>query len=77
MPSRRASGVGEAPPSPACPADPNEPILMPPALRMPAWMQTIRMTVRPRSQALGAHQRFGDVWQIRLLSRREPSRWSE
>jgi cytochrome P450 len=67
-----ASGVGQAPPSPAGPVDDGESVRMPPALGMPAWVQTIRFGTRPIAFNLNARRRFGDVWQLRILSRREP-----
>ena len=49
-----------------------EPVRLPPADSAPAWLQTIRFGARPMAFNLGARRRFGDVWQLRLLSRKEP-----
>jgi cytochrome P450 len=35
-------------------------------------VQTIRFSTRPLAFNLRAHQRYGDVWQLRLISRPEP-----
>jgi cytochrome P450 len=64
-------GIGEAPPSPAGPADEHDPIRMPPADRAPKVLQTIRFGVRPLSFNMRAHHRYGDVWQLRIFARRE------
>jgi cytochrome P450 len=69
---RAASGIGAAPASPAGPVDAAERVRMPPAYRMPPWVQTIRFAARPMPFSLNARARFGDVWQLRLLSRKEP-----
>jgi cytochrome P450 len=67
-----SAGIGEAPPSPAGPVETTEPIALPPHDPRPAWVQTIRFSARPLAFNLRAHRRYGDVWQLRLLSRREP-----
>jgi cytochrome P450 len=66
------AGIGEAPPSPAGPVEPTEPIALPPQDPRAAWVQTVRFSARPLAFNLRAHRRYGDVWQLRLLSRREP-----
>jgi cytochrome P450 len=71
-PEPTAAGFGEAAPSPAGPIDANEPIRMPPAVQGPPWLQTIRFGVRPLAFNLNARRRFGDVWQVNILARREP-----
>ena len=66
------AGIGEAPPSPAGPVQPTETVVLPPHDPRAAWVQTIRFSTRPLAFNLRAHRRYGDVWQLRLLSRREP-----
>lgn len=66
------AATGEAPASPAGPVDGRERVRMPPGDSAPAWLQTIRFSVRPRGLHLNALQRYGDVWQLKILSRREP-----
>ncbi len=63
--------VGEAPASPAGPVRPDEPIRLPPAEPLPPLLQSIRFGVRPISFNLRAHYRFGDVWRINILARRD------
>ena len=65
------TGIGEAPPSPAGPADEGDSIRMPPADWAPKWLQTIRFGTRPLSFNLRAHHRYGDVWQLRIFARRD------
>lgn len=45
---------------------------MPPALGPARLVQTIKFGVRPLSFMLAPSRRFGDVWQLSLLSRDEP-----
>jgi cytochrome P450 len=61
-----------APPSPAGPVDDGRPIRMPPARRLPRFVQTVRFAMRPMGFNLGARRELGDVWQVRLVSRKEP-----
>ena len=61
--------IGEAPPSPAGPLETPEPIAMPPARKLPRFVQTIRFGQRPLSYHLGARREFGDVWSVQLMSR--------
>jgi cytochrome P450 len=65
-------GNGGAAPSPAGPVEPDEAVRLPPEEPGARWLQTIRFSGRPLAFNLRAHQRYGDVWQLRLLSRREP-----
>jgi len=67
-----AAPKGVAPASPAGPVDPGTPIRLPPGPAASRWLQTIRFGARPMAFNIGAHRRFGDVWQMALLSRREP-----
>jgi cytochrome P450 len=69
---RSPDGAGGAPSSPAGPAEGTEPIRLPPADPLAGWVQTIRFSTRPLAFNLRAHRRYGDVWQLRLISRREP-----
>jgi cytochrome P450 len=64
--------IGQAPASPAGPVDETAPVRLPPADKAPAWLQTLRFGDRPMAFNLNAHRRFGDVWQLRILSRGEP-----
>ncbi len=45
---------------------------MPPALGPARLVQTLKFGIRPLSFMLAPSQRFGDVWQLSLLSRDEP-----
>jgi cytochrome P450 len=45
---------------------------MPPAQSQPMWLQTIRFGRRPLAFNMGAYNRFGDVWQMSIISRKEP-----
>ncbi len=65
------SYVGEASPSPAGPVGDDEPVRLPPADGAPPLLQSVRAGVRPLSFNLRAHRRFGDVWRINILARRE------
>jgi cytochrome P450 len=69
---KQPSGIGAAPPSPAGPVEAAEPVRMPPAHSLPMWLQTIRFGRRPLAFNMGAYNRFGDVWQMSIISRKEP-----
>jgi cytochrome P450 len=71
-PNRTALDIGEVASSPAGPADPCLPVRLPPANGAPAWLQTLRFGSRPMAFSLRANRRFGDVWQLQILSRQEP-----
>jgi cytochrome P450 len=45
---------------------------MPPARRLPPFVQTVRFAFRPMGSSLSARRDLGDVWQLQLLSRPEP-----
>ncbi len=64
--------IGEAPASPAGPVEDSVLVRLPPTDRAPAWLQTVRFGERPMAFNLNAARRFGDVWQLQILSRREP-----
>jgi cytochrome P450 len=57
--------------SPAGPVDEGTPALLPPALELPPLLQGLRFSSRPMSFNLGAHRRFGDVWRLRIPTRKE------
>ncbi|HUO70585.1 MAG TPA: cytochrome P450 [Solirubrobacteraceae bacterium] len=61
-----------AAPSPAGPVDDGRPTRMPPGSGQRRFVQTMRFVARPMDTSLAAHRAFGDVWQLHLLSRREP-----
>jgi len=61
-----------APSSPAGPVEPDTPTRMPPALPQHRFVQSIRFVNNPLRFGLAQYQRYGDVWQLQLLSRREP-----
>ncbi|HET9104945.1 MAG TPA: cytochrome P450 [Solirubrobacteraceae bacterium] len=63
--------TGQAPPSPAGPVGEDEAVRMPPANRLHPLVQSVRFGVRPISYNLRNHRRFGDVWQINILARRD------
>jgi cytochrome P450 len=63
--------IAEAPPSPAGPVQVGAPTLLPPAPALPPVMQGLRFAMRPMSFTLGAQRRFGDVWMLRLPTRRD------
>ncbi|MEO8969725.1 MAG: cytochrome P450 [Solirubrobacteraceae bacterium] len=67
----RLSHIGEATPSPAGPVSGDQPVRLPPAESAPPLLQSLRFGVRPISFNLRAHHRFGDVWRINILARRE------
>jgi cytochrome P450 len=48
------------------------PVRLPPADGAPPLLQTIRFGLRPIAFALGARRRYGDVWQLQIMSRKEP-----
>src|SRR5579864_4750313 len=70
----RPAGVAEpsAPPSQAGPVGEELPIRMPPATKRHRLMQTLQFGANPLAFNLAPARRFGDVWQISILSRHEP-----
>ncbi len=62
----------EALPSPAGPVDADTPARMPPCRPQHRFIQTAWFGGRPIHFNLSAAKRYGDVWQIALLSRKEP-----
>jgi cytochrome P450 len=59
-------------PSAAGPVDEGTPLRMPPAREGSAFTQSLRFVFDPMQSTIDARTRFGDVWQLRLLSRKEP-----
>ncbi len=59
-------------PSPAGPVPSTEPIRMPPPRRDSRVAQSLRFVWDPLTFNLHASRRYGDVWELSLLSRREP-----
>jgi cytochrome P450 family 135 len=55
----------------AGPADGEAPTSPPPGSRLSPFLQGLRFSARPMSFNIGAHRRFGDVWTLRLPTRRE------
>jgi cytochrome P450 len=63
--------VGAAAPSPAGPVDAATPVSLPPSVDVPPFVQGLRFAMRPMGFNLGARRRLGDVWMLRLPTRRE------
>jgi cytochrome P450 len=61
-----------ASPSPAGPVGDELPIRMPPGRPQRRLVQSIRFVADPLGSNLAARRDFGDVWQLHLLSRRDP-----
>jgi cytochrome P450 len=68
----REAAQAAAPPSPAGPVEEERALRMPPAVHRSRLVQTITFGARPLSFMLRPARRFGDVWQLELLSRDEP-----
>ena len=58
-------------PSRAGPADGEPPTSPPPGPGLSPFLQGLRFSARPMSFNIGAHRRFGDVWTLRIPTRRE------
>jgi cytochrome P450 len=68
-----AAGPAElTPSSPAGPVGDDTPLRFPPGRRQRRFVQSIRFVADPLGSNLAARRDFGDVWQLHLLSRREP-----
>jgi cytochrome P450 len=63
---------GNAPPSPAGPVDPDEPIRMPPTREQGRFQQSLRFVMSPLQSSLANRRDLGDVWRAELLTRTEP-----
>ncbi len=61
-----------APASEAGPVEPGTPVRLPPAIPGHRFVQSVRFVANPLRFSLKQYERFGDVWQIEFLSRREP-----
>lgn len=59
--------VGEAPSSPAGPAELDEPLRPPPAIAAPRAVQTLRFTQRQIQFVFRARRELGDVFQVRFV----------
>ncbi len=68
-------GAGHVPdgarPSPAGPADDARPTALPPGPPLPPLLQGLRFARRPMAWQLSMQRRFGDVWTVRLPTRRD------
>jgi cytochrome P450 len=69
-------GLADAPselfsPSRAGPADGESPTAPPPGPALSPFLQGLRFSARPMSFNIGAHRRYGDVWTLRIPTRRE------
>jgi cytochrome P450 len=58
------SYVGEAPPSPAGPADAEEPLRAPPMVKLPRALQTLRFNQRQLQFVFRARRELGEVFQL-------------
>jgi cytochrome P450 family 135 len=58
-------------PSRAGPADGEPPTAPPPGSELSPFLQGLRFSARPMSFNIGAHRRYGDVWTLRIPTRRE------
>ncbi|MBV9312123.1 MAG: cytochrome P450, partial [Solirubrobacterales bacterium] len=67
-----ATGQETPPSSPAGPVDDDAPIRLPPDRSMPRFLQTAWFGLSPLRFNLSAQREFGDVWQMSLLSRKDP-----
>jgi cytochrome P450 len=61
-----------APASPAGPVGDDLAIRMPPGRPQGRFVQSMRFVADPLGSSLAARRDFGDVWELRLLSRRDP-----
>ncbi|HET8978988.1 MAG TPA: cytochrome P450 [Solirubrobacteraceae bacterium] len=59
-----------APPSPAGPAEDAAVTPAPPGPEIPPLLQGLRFALRPMTFHVAAHRRYGDVWTLRLPTRR-------
>jgi cytochrome P450 len=73
-PGAAAASLAEpAPPSsPAGPVDEALPVRMPPGRPFGRFAQSMRFVADPLGSNLAARRDFGDVWQLHLMSRRDP-----
>ncbi len=59
--------IGQAPPSPAGPAELDEPLRPPPSIAMPRALQTLRFTQRQIQFVFRAQRELGDVFGVRFV----------
>jgi cytochrome P450 len=57
--------------SPAGPVDGAAPTAVPPGYPLSPLLQGLRFSARPMGFNIGGHRRFGDVWTLRIPTRRE------
>lgn len=62
-----SSYTGQAPASPAGPADDTEPLCAPPSVRLPRALQTLRFTKRQIQFVFAARRELGDVFEVRFV----------
>src|SRR5438045_641637 len=67
-----SSSEPAAPASPAGPIENPGPARMPPLRAQRRIVQTVRFVLDPLENSLEARRRHGDVWQVLLVSRKEP-----
>ncbi len=58
--------------SPAGPADEAATVRLPPLRSSHRFLHTVRFVMDPVQTSIDTHRALGDVWQVKLLSRREP-----
>jgi cytochrome P450 len=61
-----------ASPSPAGPAEDQPPTRMPPVRGRSRFIESMRFVANPLTMNLQAREQFGDVWQLQLISRKDP-----
>jgi cytochrome P450 len=59
--------IGQATPSPAGPADPDEPLHDPPSIELPPALQTLRFTQRQIQFMFRARRELGEVFRVRFM----------
>ncbi len=59
--------IGEAPPSPAGPVGPEEPLRAPPQVQLPRTVQTLRFAQRQIQFVFRARRELGDVFKLRFV----------
>ncbi len=61
-----------SPPSPAGPVEDQSPTRMPPVRGRSRFTESLRFVANPLTMNLQAREQFGDVWQLQLISRKDP-----
>jgi cytochrome P450 len=59
--------IGQAPPSPAGPVGPEEPLCAPPTVALPRALQTLRFTQRQIQFVFRSRRELGDVFRVRFV----------